>query len=71
MPISDITFTAFGFKPTGLVPALNTSYWSLELFLKSPSAIWLRAELPVQGINTRFLDAILLAFLLVMGNENR
>src|SRR5689334_14547508 len=36
----------------GLVPALSTSNWSPASCRKSPSAIWLRAEFPVQRIST-------------------
>src|SRR5947209_7929208 len=39
--------------PEKLLRALSTSNRSPALCRSSPSAIWLRAELPVQRINTR------------------
>src|ERR1035437_6527515 len=53
IPISLIALTAIGFSPTGRVPALNTSYLSPAMCRRRPSAIWLRAEFPVQRIKTR------------------
>ena len=51
IPIFFIAIAAFGFKPSGLVPALRTV--KLEfIFLSNPSAICDLAALPVQMNNT-------------------
>src|SRR5216683_2887749 len=42
----------------GLVPALNTSKRSPASWRNRPSAIWLRAEFPVQRMRTRFLSGM-------------
>jgi drug/metabolite transporter superfamily protein YnfA len=47
--IALISFTAL----FGAMPALNTSSSCPHCARKSPSAIWLRAELPVQRMRTR------------------
>src|SRR6266852_634648 len=49
---------ASGRTRLGLVPALSTSKRSPASCLRRPSAIWLRAELPVHRIRTRFLALI-------------
>src|SRR5687768_9943053 len=54
MPISRMASTAPGFNPWGLVPALATSKWSFARRRRSPSAIWLRPEFPVQRKSTLF-----------------
>src|SRR5271168_5292404 len=56
IPISLIASTASGFNPFGSVPALRGSNASLATCRKYPSAIWLRAELPVQRKRTLGLD---------------
>ena len=48
-------FNVRGCTPFGLVPALTTSNRSFAALRNSPSAIWLRAELPVHKKRTRFL----------------
>src|SRR5271163_1720114 len=60
IPISLIASTASGFNPFGSVPALRGSNASLATCRKYPSAIWLRAELPVQRKRTFGLDTGLL-----------
>jgi hypothetical protein len=40
------------------LPALSTSNFAPASCRKSPSAIWLRAELPVQRISTLFLAIV-------------
>src|SRR6185369_6647339 len=52
MPISCMTSMARGFTPLGVMPALNTSRRSFARWRRYPSAIWLRAELPVQRNRT-------------------
>jgi hypothetical protein len=47
-----MALTAFGFNPTGFVPALKTSNFSPAKWRSRPSAIWLLAELPVHRIKT-------------------
>src|ERR1700686_5176129 len=54
MPSSLITAIASGLTRPGRVPALLTSKRSAASWASNPSAIWLRAELPVQRIKTRF-----------------
>src|ERR687894_659269 len=54
MPTSRIAATASGRTAVGLTPALSTSKRAPPSWRSSPSAIWLRAELPVQRIRTRF-----------------
>src|SRR3954471_3882855 len=56
IPTSRIASIASARTPTGRTPALSTSNRSPPNPLKSPSAIWLRAEFPVQRIKTRFLS---------------
>jgi hypothetical protein len=59
MPISRITVIAPGSSfPDGSLPALKTSRRSPAFARTQPSAIWERAELPVQRIKTRFLSVI-------------
>src|SRR5258707_10766039 len=72
MPISFIAAIASGRTSEGFVPAENTSKRSPASWRNNPSAIWLRAELPVHRINTRFLavmDRLLLS--LAMGPAMR
>src|SRR5437762_844212 len=57
MPSSAITAIASGRTWLGRVPALNTAYRSPPRWRHKPSAIWLRAELPVHRISTRCLSA--------------
>ena len=45
-----------GLTRLGLTPALSTSNMPPPSRLSKPSAIWLRAELPVQRMSTRFLS---------------
>src|SRR5208337_636910 len=52
IPISFIASTASGFKPFGSTPALSGSYSLPATWRRYPSAIWLRAELPVQRKRT-------------------
>jgi hypothetical protein len=52
MPISRITSTASGCNPRGVIPALSASKRSLAMSRRKASAIWLRAELPVQRKRT-------------------
>ena len=54
MPSSRMTAIASGRTMPGFVPALSTSNRSPASWRNSPSAIWLRAELPVQRISTLF-----------------
>src|SRR6516165_3471344 len=54
MPSSFITAMASGLTRPGFVPALSTSKRSPASCSSNPSAIWLRAEFPVQRIKTRF-----------------
>src|ERR1700722_4174310 len=54
MPSSFKTAIASDLTRPGRVPALSTSKRSPASCLSNPSAIWLRAELPVQRIKTRF-----------------
>src|SRR6266705_3238745 len=54
MPSSFITAIASGLTCPGRVPALSTSKRSPASCPSNPSAIWLRAEFPVQRIKTRF-----------------
>src|SRR5580700_2660464 len=56
IPISLITSTASGFNPLGSIPALSGSNSPPATCRKYPSAIWLRAELPVQRNRTFGLD---------------
>src|SRR5580700_8723314 len=56
IPISPIASTASGFNPLGSVPALSGSNSPPATWRKYPSAIWLRAELPVQRKRTLGLD---------------
>src|SRR5580658_6877564 len=56
IPISLITSTASGFNPLGSIPALSGSNSAPATWRKYPSAIWLRAELPVQRKRTFGLD---------------
>src|SRR5271168_3572550 len=56
IPISFIASTASGFNPFGSTPALNGSNSSPATWRRYPSAIWLRAELPVQRKRTFGLD---------------
>src|SRR5579862_8955456 len=58
IPISCMTAIASGRTWLGLVPALNTSKRFPASCRKRPSAIWLRAELPVQRIKIRFLSGM-------------
>src|ERR1700733_11101532 len=55
MPSSRITATASGRTRLGCVPALLTSKRSPASWRNRPSAIWLRAEFPVQRMRMRFL----------------
>src|ERR1035438_2288198 len=59
IPSSRITSIASGRTWLGLVPALKTSKRSPASWRRRPSAIWLRAEFPVQRMRTRFLSIIL------------
>src|SRR5215216_521985 len=61
MPISRMASTASGLTRLGLTPALSTSNRPPPSCRRIPSAIWLRAELPVQRMSTRFFSAILLS----------
>jgi hypothetical protein len=54
MPSSFITAIASDLTRPGRVPALSISKRSPASCLSNPSTIWLRAEFPVQRINTRF-----------------
>lgn len=54
MPISFIMAIASGRTFEGFVPAENTSNLSPASCRHKPSAIWLRAEFPVQRISMRF-----------------
>src|SRR5918912_840600 len=56
IPTSRITSTASGRTFDGFTPALSTSNLSPPISRRSPSAIWLRTELPVQSMSTRFLS---------------
>src|SRR5271156_6392449 len=56
IPISFIASTASGFNPFGSTPPLSGSNSSPATWRKYPSAIWLRAELPVQRKRTFGLD---------------
>ena len=47
-PISCMDSTVMGLRPAGWVPALSTSKWSPAIRPRRASAIWLRAEFPVQ-----------------------
>src|SRR5438094_5511433 len=58
MPISFITSMVRGCSPFGFVPALTTSNLLSARFRNKPSAIWLRAELPVHRNSTLFLLSI-------------
>jgi hypothetical protein len=58
MPNSRIAATASARTRVGLTPALCTSKRAPPSWRSNPSAIWLRAELPVQRINTRFRSDI-------------
>src|SRR6266699_3260713 len=58
MPISFIAAIASGRTCEGFVPAENTSKRSPASWRNNPSAIWLRAELPVHKINTLFLTVM-------------
>src|SRR5438093_5092261 len=58
MPISFITSMVRGCSPFGFVPALTTSNLLSARFRNKPSAIWLRAELPVHKNSTLFLLSI-------------
>src|SRR5271165_3629652 len=58
IPSSRMTAMASGRTWVGRVPALNTSKRLPAMLRKRPSAIWLRAELPVQRMRTRFLSGI-------------
>src|SRR6516164_4100495 len=60
MPSSFITAMASGLTRPGFVPALSTSKRSPASSSGSPSAIWLRAEFPVQRIKTRFFIVLVL-----------
>src|SRR5437660_1602731 len=55
IPSSDITAIASGRTTLGVVPAENTSNLSPPNDRRRPSAIWLRAEFPVQRMSTRFV----------------
>ena len=53
MPISRMASIANGFtRAAGSVPALKVSTWRPAFARSRPSAIWLRAELPVQRNKT-------------------
>jgi len=54
IPISRITAIASGRTWVGFVPAEKTSQSGPASWRNNPSAIWLRAEFPVQRINMRF-----------------
>src|SRR5580692_7499247 len=56
IPISFMASTASGFKPFGSTPALSGSNSLAATWRKYPSAIWLRAEFPVQRKRTFGLD---------------
>src|SRR5437867_3278677 len=58
MLISFITSMVRGCSPFGFVPALTTSNLLPARFRNKPSAIWLRAELPVHRNSTLFLLSI-------------
>src|SRR3989442_6634328 len=58
MLISFITSMVRGCSPFGFVPALTTSNLLSARFRNKPSAIWLRAELPVHRNSTLFLLSI-------------
>src|ERR1700722_13796407 len=58
MPSSRITAMASGRTWLGWVPALSTSKRSPASWRNNPSAIWLRAEFPVQRMRTRLLAGI-------------
>jgi hypothetical protein len=59
MPTSPRTLTVSGFTPFGSTPALTTSNAGPPSRRRSASAIWLRAELPVQTKMTRIgVDAL-------------
>src|SRR5262249_22481227 len=60
MPSSFITAMASGLTRPGFVPALSTSKRSPASCSSNPSAIWLRAEFPVQRIKTRFFMVLVL-----------
>jgi hypothetical protein len=55
MPSPDITAIASRRTALGFVPAETTSNLSPPNDRKRPSALWLRAEFPVQRISTRFV----------------
>src|SRR5271166_1066255 len=58
IPSSSMTAIASGLTCPGRVPALSTSKRSPASCLSNPSAIWLRAEFPVQRIKTRFFQEL-------------
>ncbi len=68
MPISRVASTPSGRTLDGFTPALSTSNLSPPISRKSPSAIRLRAELPVQSMSTRFLSDM--TTLLLAGRYN-
>src|SRR5471030_65 len=59
MSSSRIAAMASGRTRLGFVPALATSKRSPASWRSNPSAIWLRAELPVQRISTRFFSIVI------------
>src|SRR3954453_19741516 len=63
IPVSRMAAIASGRTVPGSVPALSTSKDSPASWRRSPSAIWLRAELPVQRIRTRVFKRCLAAVL--------
>src|SRR6516164_1261952 len=67
IPSSFITAIASDRTLPGRVPALCTSKRSPAACRSKPSAIWLRAELPVQRINTRFFIVLVLEENLFLG----
>ena len=68
MPTPRSVSMAFGLTRLELTPAIPTSNLTPSC-LKSPLAVWLRAELPVQRTSTFFFSVILFPLRLPAAND--